>query len=51
MLKFNPVEFYKKIKCPVLYIVCKRDETTYALRDITTLEKTMYKEKSRFMQQ
>lgn len=48
MLKFNPVEFYKKIKCPVLYIVCKRDETTYALRDITTLEKTMYKEKKPF---
>lgn len=48
MLGLRPLDYYRKVKCPILFIACTKDEMTYALRDITTFEKLMYKTNKRF---
>ena len=48
ILNLNPYEYYRKVECPVLFVACARDEMTYSLRDITNLEKIMYKENKQF---
>lgn len=48
MLKYNPLEYYQKLRCPVLAIFCKNDELCYALRDMSSFEKMMFKEEKKF---